>query len=137
MSKNNFDNNFNPSPFNDKNKDDLDEVLKECDIKNREMAETLDQLMHYLIFYKSQKENKENKEKETEVIKIPNWPLVFVCVKESHINIFTAMLERKNKDIILSFAWDWLKEHKQIYSSLKKEEFIKDFWNSNFENKLL
>lgn len=139
----NFDKNFNPSPFDDKNKDDLDEVLKECEIKNRELEDTLQQLLHFLVFHYQQQQQKE-KNKQIfyhKTVKQPHWPLVFVCKTEGnqHTNIFAAMLERKNRIWILSNVYNWLIEHKQIKGNPLPscKEFCEDFWNKNFENKLI
>lgn len=139
MNKNNFDPNFNPSPFDDLNKD-LNESLREIEIKNKEIEDTLLQLFHFLLFYKGQEKFKTEH-------KVNQWPLMFIVVNPDskldnknswpEMAIFMATLERKNKDLVLGFAYDWLIEHKQILITTLKEKFIEDFWQKNFEQRLL
>lgn len=128
-----FDSNFNPSPFDDRNKDDLNEVLRECEAKNKEKEKAIEVMFDILTG---------KKDAETLfpiLVKKSEWPLVFFCFlpPKGHKAVFEASLTRENKNMILSFAYDWLVEYKLIRVEILKEEFVKKFWNDNFEHILI
>ena len=143
-----FDDNFNPSPFDDKNKEDLDEVLREVEIRNKELQDTLNELLRFLLFHKSQVVIKNKTTSKTGKMlkhlqpKIPFWPLMFFVVTNHNdpllrdTSVFMAMLDRKNKETILGFAYDWLVKHEQLASTQSKKDFIEMYWKINFENKM-
>jgi len=144
MKNSNFDNkDFNPSPFDDNNKDDLNEVLRENKIREEEFQENLEKLISLLTY--ALKHDKGVKKHKNKKLKFLEWPLVFIHIKPNTKDskswpetfVFCAMLKRSNKDIILSFAYDWLIEHKQFVTTMSKEEFVENYWVTNFECEMI
>lgn len=128
-----FDPSFNPSPFDDRNKDDLNEMLRECEAKNKEAEKTYNQIIE--TFFDVITGKKEEQQIQISLKKQTEWPLTFFKVYPlGHRAVFTATLSRENKDMILSFAYDWLVEYKLIRVEILREEFVVKFWNDNFEH---
>lgn len=132
MPNKNFDPNFNPSPFDDRNKDDLNEMLRECEAKNKEAEKQVSKVIDAFFDMITGK----SEEKEIQILKKKNeWPLFFFTyLKNKNLAVFQSTLRRDNKDCVLSFAYDWLVEYKLIRVEILKEEFVVKFWNDNFEH---